>query len=558
MHNITFGLVLEVARNFGKSFLGSVIMMLKWLLFEGQAIYIVGSVGSQSIECFKKLEDIAMQRIQSSKSLKDIFANETKKSPACKTGFVHNPSSHTVFSYNDSGIFTLNGDPDNIRSKRATFVFFDESAFSSEELLVSGIAFATQDTNFVTSTDDNFDPRTEKMKCPTQLLFASSMNDTECLFYKKFKDYSMKMFMGDSRNYFVTSMPCDIPLNPLMDGKPFPPLLKQSQIDDEMRVNPQKALREYFNKPTAEHEDQMIRNSVILRNSNPYLPELFNKDDKSLYIISIDTARAGDNSIFSVMKVNRHPQYGYYGEIVNCINFIDKEKKKKKMNLKIDEQVKLIQENLLLYNGKNPDYMNILGFLADSGAGGQGTSVADLLLNSWKDSEGVEHKGFIDDKHDLYKEDSRNYPNASRNFDLINPKKYRNQMCVELIELMEHDLIKFPREYDGKDYTVIEVENENGEIELKDRKITQEEQMSLINIDIMKSETCAIHKVYDSEGNVIKYTNPNDHDHDDRFYTLLLLAHKLYELRRNDLLSKDEDDFDWSKVKSCVSQVDLS
>ena len=76
------------SRNFGKSFLGSVIMMLKWLLFEGQAIYIVGSVGSQSIECFKKLEDIAMQRIQSIKSLKDIFANETVKSPACKTGFV--------------------------------------------------------------------------------------------------------------------------------------------------------------------------------------------------------------------------------------------------------------------------------------------------------------------------------------------------------------------------------------------------------------------------------------------------------------------------------------
>lgn len=76
------------SRNFGKSFLGSIIMMLKWLLFEGQAIYIVGSVGSQSIECFKKLEDIAMRRIQSIKSLKDIFANETVKSPACKTGFV--------------------------------------------------------------------------------------------------------------------------------------------------------------------------------------------------------------------------------------------------------------------------------------------------------------------------------------------------------------------------------------------------------------------------------------------------------------------------------------
>ena len=76
------------SRNFGKSFLGSVIMILKWLLFEGASIYIIGSVGSQSIEAFKKLEDIAMQRIQSIKSLKDVFAFETVKSPSCQTGFV--------------------------------------------------------------------------------------------------------------------------------------------------------------------------------------------------------------------------------------------------------------------------------------------------------------------------------------------------------------------------------------------------------------------------------------------------------------------------------------
>lgn len=112
------------SRNFGKSFLAGIIIALKWMLFEGQQIFIIGSTGSQSIQAFKKIEDMAMQRIQSSKSLKDIFANETVKSPACKTGFVHNPASHTVFSYNDSGIYTLNGDPDNNRSRRATLVFF--------------------------------------------------------------------------------------------------------------------------------------------------------------------------------------------------------------------------------------------------------------------------------------------------------------------------------------------------------------------------------------------------------------------------------------------------
>ncbi len=529
-------------------------MMLKWLLFEGQAIYIVGSVGSQSIECFKKLEDIAMQRIQSIKSLKDIFANETVKSPACKTGFVHNPSSHTVFSYNDSGIYTLNGDPSNIRSKRSTFTFFDESAFSRDELLTAAIAFSTQDTDFSTSIDEDYDVRIEKLKCPTQLLFASSMNDTECLFYKKFKDYTMKMIAGD-KNYFVTSMPCDVVLNPLMDGKPYRPLLKQSQIDDEMRVNPQKARREYYNIPTAEHEDQMIKNAMIVKNSTFLLPELFNIDNKSKYILAADPARVGDNSIFGVMKICEDENVGLYGEIVNCVNFIDIGKKKK-MSMKIPDQLNLIKEYVLLYNGDGvPDYENLEGFLMDAGSGGQPSGFADNMLDSWRDKNGREHKGFIDSEHDVYKEEASKYPLAWRKFHLINPKKYRNQMCEELIELMSLDLIKFPKEYDGKDFVVVEAENDKGEIELKERKLSFDEKLALINIDIMKSELLSVHKFKDSVGNVVKYAVPDQHAHDDRFYVLLLLAHKLYELRRKHITEKPKNTTDWSKIPKCVSSV---
>jgi len=38
------------SRNFGKSFLGAIFMLLKGILFENQGIYIVSSVGSQSQE----------------------------------------------------------------------------------------------------------------------------------------------------------------------------------------------------------------------------------------------------------------------------------------------------------------------------------------------------------------------------------------------------------------------------------------------------------------------------------------------------------------------------
>lgn len=425
-------------------------------------------------------------------------------------------------------------------------------------MLTAAIAFSTQDTDFLTSIEEDYDVRVEKLKCPTQLLFASSMNDTECLFYKKFKDYAMKMFMGDTKNYFVTSMPCDIPLSPLMDGKPYRPLLKQSQIDDEMRVNPQKAKREYYNIPTSEHENQMIKNAMIIKNSTFLLPELFNIDNKSKYILAADPARVGDNSIFGVMKVCHDEHIGLYGKIVNCINFIDIGKKKK-MSIKIPDQLRLMKDNVLLYNGTgNPDYENIEGFLMDAGAGGQPSGFADNMMDSWKDKNGREHKGFIDETHDVYKEEAKKYPLAWRKFNLINPKKYRNQMCEELIELMSLDLIKFPKEYDNKDSVVIENKNDKGEIELKDRKLSFDEKLALINIDIMKSELISIHKFKDSTGNITRYALSDPHGHDDRFYVLLLLAHKLYELRRQHITSKKVQVTDWTKIPKCVSTVSFN
>ena len=44
------------SRNFGKSFLGAIFMILKAILYENQAIYIISSVGHQSKETFSKIE----------------------------------------------------------------------------------------------------------------------------------------------------------------------------------------------------------------------------------------------------------------------------------------------------------------------------------------------------------------------------------------------------------------------------------------------------------------------------------------------------------------------
>lgn len=52
-----------------------------------------------------------------------------------------------------------------------------------------------------------------------------------------------KMLLGDP-DYFVCDIDCNFSLHPFMNGKPAPPLLKQSTIDDAFATNPYKAQRE--------------------------------------------------------------------------------------------------------------------------------------------------------------------------------------------------------------------------------------------------------------------------------------------------------------------------
>ena len=121
------------SRNFGKSFLGAIFMVLKAILYENQAIYIVSSVGDQSKETFTKIEEIVLRIGKTSasiRSLKDIVEKETVKSANNKTGFSHAQAGFHVEFYNGSEIFTLNGNPDNNRSKFIFYMFIIENKSS--------------------------------------------------------------------------------------------------------------------------------------------------------------------------------------------------------------------------------------------------------------------------------------------------------------------------------------------------------------------------------------------------------------------------------------------
>lgn len=539
------------SRNSGKSFLGAILMILKAVLYENQAIYIISSVGSQAQETFTKIEEIILQMGKTSASidsLKDIVAGETVKSPSCKTGFVHAQTGFHVEFYNGSEIFTLNGNPDNNRSKRASLVFFDEAGFSSDELISISEAFATQDSNFKTSTSENFNIKTLRKKCPTQLIYASSASDMDTTFWRKYKDFTKRMVAGDTR-YFACDIPCNIPIHPLMDGQEHPPLLQQSKVDSAMRSNKDKALREYFNKFATDFgESQVIKWNMIRRVETFTLPEL-GYTQGGLYGIAFDPARSGDDSIITVMKFIYDPVIGYYGEVVNCMNLIELGNKK---NLKMNapEQLKYLQQNILAYNGSAPDYENIHILTIDPGAGGGGvTSYGDNLFNEWVDNKGKTHKGFLDVNYDAYEGYDKKYPNACRKLKLLSPRTYRTQMFDELLELMQLDLIRFPKEYDGRGFISIPITNSN-EVEIKSRSLSIEEEVSLINIDILKTEMTSMFKFENQDKTSHRYALPKDKEkrmHDDRMYTLGMLSHFLYELRRNDTVNRTSKtkQFNW-------------
>ena len=550
------------SRNFGKSFLGAILMILKAILYENQAIYIISSVGDQSKETFSKIEEIILRigkTAASIDSLEDIVENETKKSPTNKTGFSHNPASYHVEFYNGSEIFTLNGNPDSNRSRRATLCFFDEAAFCSDELISVCEAFATQNTDFVTSTDDNFDPETQPRRVPTQLVYASSQDQMDKMFYKHYKNFAKRMIAGD-RNYFACDMICDTAMETYMKGKPFTPLLTRAKVDSALKANKDKALREYYNQPTRDGGvTQIIKWSTVRRNENFLLPQLCWKPNCRV-ALAFDPARTMDNSIVSGMNIYLDDEMGWCGDIINCVNMIDTATAKK-YKLDSNRQLEELRNMILLYNGQNPDYEYIDSILIDAGAGGGGVSTyADSLLNNWKDKYGKEHRGLIDSSSEIYSTYSSKYPDAVDKLRLISPKKYRTQMVEEFIELMNLGVIKFPFEYGGQEFLKIKTgidEITNEEI-IKLYELSLDEKLSLTNIDLMKNEITNIHKSNNQENTSVTYALSKEKEnklHDDRFYTIILLAHRLYEIRRGQIINKPKPSFNAQTYAQSLSKL---
>jgi len=527
-------------RNFGKSFLIAIIAILQAVLYEDQNIYIISSVGAQAKETFTKMEEIITNSGQAASSvqgLKDIVIKEIKKSATSKNGFKHDPASYVVEFYNGSKIFTLNAKPDNIRGKRANLVIYDEAAFCSEDLIVTTEPFTTQDAEFKTNVDGGYNPELNPLTKPNKLIYASTQNTVDALFYLRYKEAAKRMIAGD-KNYFACDMPCDTAIEVYVDGIKYPSLLQRSVVDQALKDNKEKGLREYYNKPTLDFgEDQIIKWNSIRSAEKDIIPYCEYRPDNNI-VLAFDPARTGDNSILSGMNIYEDPETGFNGDIILCRNMIDT-KSKKKFKLDSNTQVREIRKVLQKYSGTDTSYSHIDSLLIDSGSGGGGMSAyADNLLQSWTDKNGIEWNGVIDKRNDVYATLLKSYPKAVDKVRLISPVKFRTQMIIEFIELMKLGVIHFPREFKHPEIKNVQLD-EKGEELIVTYELSKDEIINIQQIDLMKLEITSIHKKSNSDNTSVTYSLSKEKQnrmHDDRFYTIILLAHRLYELRRGKIL----------------------
>ena len=491
--------------------------MTKGMLFNNYWAYICSGNADQAQETFRKIEDIAKKNIESMTGLTDVFKNEIVINQANSDGFIRSPMGFTYRLYNGSFVKTLNSNIDGKRGKRANAVCFDEGSWLSEEIFNVIGAFTAVNKEF--KLGGNVDVNAIPREIPNQLLYASSASSVDTAFYNKYRDFSKKMFLGDDR-YFVADINCDVVIHATKKGIPLSKsLLSQETVDNEMRNNPEKALREYYNRFTKDGGiNQIIKRSLIVRNSEKYAPVLYNDTGERKFLLCYDPARNIDNSTVLVSEI-LDTDDGYKLKIVNSVNFTDLNIKKKKKPMRTPDQIEALKELLINYNGKNiPDYDNVF-FMIDGGSGGGGNLIPDFFMEDWKDKTGKTHKGLLDKEYSA--DYIKQYPTAVNKIKVVTPSAYKSQMYEALIKMVESDLIIFPEQYDNHGFLVFsnhntekinevkaelyangftdkEVDEKLSEMNLVQQetyKLSLDEENALSQIDAMKEEIVNICRV---------------------------------------------------------------
>lgn len=538
--NAAFAVWLK-SRNAGKTTDAAIYTMLRSTLFPGYVSYFISNVGAQAKETFLKMEHIAKKEIPTFTDCTDVFLNEVEKNINGGSGFVHDTASFHVKLFNGSEIFTLNSDPTNARGRRANMIYIDEAGWVSEELMVQVENFANQNENF--KLGSSYNPLLEPKDFPRQIIYGSSASDTDSAFYKKLKEYTRQMIMGNSL-YFVCDFDIDAVMAATVNGEALPePLISQSKVDQANLLTPDKAQRELYNHFSQDtHEGQILTRRDIMQYTKQYLPCLSNTNGTSMYLMSWDSARLNDNSVVEVAEIINDPEIGWRMRLVNVNSLVDI-KTKNKTPMRLPDQVNEFKKMLLAYNGAEKgklDYENIMAVIGDAGAGGQLIGgVSDYLLEPWRGADGKMHKGLIDRRHKANETAKEKYPDAVDIMHLVDPRANRNLIFQAIEDMVKLGVVEFPTDYDvSKDY-IIFTDEEGVETRYD---LSVEQQISLANFDLLKTEIVTMCK-YVTQGNITYNFPPDKRNkmHDDRVFAFGLLCWYLAQLRRGQVINKPRE-----------------
>lgn len=528
------------SRRAGKTTTASCFLMTKMLLIPNYKVYISTNSQKQSSEVFSMIEDIALQRVPTFATCTDFFAEEVTKTPNNRTGFTNGQNGRKFSLYNNSSIETLTTNLAAERGKGGS-VFFDETAWQTWEQMATLDKFAATDSSFVTGVGENSYKRPKQM--PFQLLYASSAGDVEFPFYEKYKTFSKKMFMGDDR-YFVCDINADTILNfSTINGEKIVPNLTKEAVDEAFEEDSDKAEREYYNKfRRGGGQNAVVKMETFIRNSEYRVPLMKNDTGDKKFIFCYDPARSFDGSVLSIYQLIKDKKIGYYLQLENCISMVDVNTKNK-TPLPMPDQLEIIKEQLIRYNGVGvPEWSNI-EFYIDAGAGGGGVSaVADQLMADWTDKFGNVHRGMIDPDHKQYETARMKYRNAAPIVHLINPQSHKKIIYDALEKMSNLDLIKYTS-YDGKEFIMIPDPENKGEF--VQHMLSAEERLALANIELLKTETSYMCR-FDNPNGSVQYELAREKRntmHDDRSYTNAIAAYALALARRTELVDTSDEGF---------------
>lgn len=572
------------SRAFGKSFWSVLFCMAKQMLASYPwNCYIASGSAEQSATTFKKLEDIAHDRIDSLiNSNGKIFADEVEPNNAQGDGFSHNPSGFEYHLYNDSFTKSLTSNVKRNRGKRASCVIYDETSFLDAELIRVYAAFCAVDKDFKTGVNsdgsvfNNITMHTLPTEIPNQLIYVSSASSTDTEFYRMYREYSKKMIIGDP-NYFVADIDCELTMRPTINGVRIKSALSREQIDASMATSPEKTRREFYNLfSTDGGENAIVRRGAITRNEKVYAPVLSNDTGERKIVIAYDPARSRDNSVILVAEIYEEKDVNgdveFKGRLLNCINLLDVGKKRK-TPMQTPDQVEYLKEVILEYNdGGDDNYSNILGIYIDAGSGGGGVNIADYLMEDWVGRDGKNHRGLIDKEYS--KEYIRRFPGAVDKIHLMSPTKYKSDMYEAMIEMVNQNKITFTSSYDNKGYLTVfdinekELEKEREKIAKKlrgsnltideyEEKINEElgntknfktknirlgweEEVALAGIDALKEEVINMVRIKRESGKDSFELAPEKRNslNDDRAYCLAMISYALQSERRKNITTK--------------------